>query len=69
MKEEDLYEGVKLYGTYVKTVKLPKTSGLADLTNQNTYIIYDHAHKRFYLMLIASSYRYIAIAEDLIEIY
>ncbi len=69
MKEEDLYEGLKLYGTFLKKVKLPRTNSLADLTNHNTYVIYDHCHRKYYIMMLASTYRYIAVAEDLTEMF
>lgn len=69
LKEDDLYENIKLYGTLVKVIKYPKTSTFADLTGHNTYVIYDHCHKKYYIMLLASSYRYIAVASDLTEMY
>lgn len=45
------------------------TNQHADLCNHNQYIIYDHAMKRYYVMQLASNYRYIAVAEDLSEMY
>lgn len=69
LNEDDLYEKVNLYGTLVKVVKYPKSSTMADLSSHNTYMVYDHCHKKFYIMLLASSHRYIAVAEDLHEMY
>ena len=68
-KEEDLYDSIKLYGTLIKTIRLPKTSSMADLTSHNTYIIYDHCHRKYYVLLLASNNRYIAVADDLSELY
>ena len=53
----------------MKSQKLPKLSSLADLTSHNTYITYDHCLRKFYILLLGSSYRYIAVAEDLSELY
>lgn len=67
IKEEDLYEKVNLYGTLVKVIKYPRSNTMADLTSHNTYLIYDQSHRKFYLMMLASNNRYIAVAEDLNE--
>jgi hypothetical protein len=32
-------------------------------------MIYDHSHKKFYILLLGSAYRYIAVAEDHTEMY
>jgi len=42
---------------------------MADLSSHNTYLIYNHSHKKFYILLLGSQYRYIAVAEDLSEMY
>lgn len=67
LKEEDLYERINLFGTLVKVVKHQSTSQLGDLSGHNTYIVYDHNCRKFYIMLLSSQQRYIAVAEDLVE--
>lgn len=42
---------------------------MSELSGHNTYVIYDHANKKFYMLLLASKERYIAVAEDLTEMY
>lgn len=53
----------------VKVVKYSRTTQLNDLCRHNCYLIYDHHHRKFYILQLASSYRYIAVAEDLHEMY
>lgn len=69
LNEEDLYERINLYGTLVKIVRHSRTSQLTDLSGHNTYIVYDHNCRKFYIMLLGSQQRYIAVAEDLTEMY
>lgn len=54
LNEEDLYERVNLFGTLVKIVRHPSTSQLNDLSGHNTYIVYDHNCRKFYIMLLGS---------------
>ena len=56
-----MFEEIKLYGTLIKTVKLQRNMDF----NSSTYLIYDHNYKKFYFMLIGSTNRYIAVAQDL----
>jgi hypothetical protein len=53
----------------VKQIQNPKTNSLADLSGHNTYVVYDHYNKKYYMVLLGNSHRYIAIAEDLTEMY
>jgi hypothetical protein len=53
----------------IKTIKLQRTGSIDDLSSHNTYMIYDHSHKKFYILLLGSAYRCIAVAEDLTEMY
>jgi hypothetical protein len=69
LNEEDLYDNIKLQGTLVKSIKLQRTGPLADLANHNLYIIYDHCYARYYILQVGSIHRYIAVAEDLTQMY
>ena len=53
-----MFEEIKLYGTYVKTIKLQRNLDF----NQNSYLVYDHTYSKFYLLLLSSTYRYIAVS-------
>jgi len=44
IREEDLYEPIKMKGTLVKTIQLQRSGPMADLTSHNTYLIYDHSY-------------------------
>jgi len=69
MNEREFYESVKLKGTFVKTIKLPRSGANADLSGYNSYVIYDHSYKKFYIMMLGAQSRFIAVAEDLFELY
>lgn len=63
LKEEDMLEDIKLYGTLVKAIKSQRMQDY----NSSTYITYDHLNKKFYVMLLGSNHRYIAVAHDFAE--
>lgn len=67
--ESELFEPIKLKGTLLKHIKLQRSGPFADISTHNTYLIYDHTHKKYYILLLGSAYRYIAVAEDLSEMY
>ena len=64
-----MFESIKLKGTFVKTIKLARSGATADLSSYNNYLIYDHTYKKYYLLQLGSSQRFIAVAEDLTELY
>ena len=54
LSERDFYESVKLKGTFVKTIRLPRSGSIADLSGYNSYIVYDHSYKKFYIMMLGA---------------
>ena len=69
LSERDFYESIKLKGTFVKTIRLPRSGSIADLSGYNSYVVYDHSYKKFYIMMLGAQSRFIAVAEDLGELY
>eukprot|EP00347_Sterkiella_histriomuscorum_P020695 403336831 len=61
--EDDLYEEIRLYGTFIKQIKMQRNTDFNNLT----YLTYDHVNKRFYFMLMGNNLRYIAVAQDLTQ--
>ncbi len=61
IKEEDMFEDLKLSGTYIKTIKLQKCQDFS----YTSFLTFDHTYKKFYFLLIGSTHRFIAVSQDL----
>ncbi len=58
LKEEDMFEEIKLHGTLVKVIKTQRNVDFS----YSTYITYSHPTKKFYLLLLGHNQRFIAVA-------
>ncbi|CDW79829.1 hect domain and rcc1-like domain-containing protein [Stylonychia lemnae] len=61
LKEEELFEDIKLMGSFLKQIKLQRVQDF----NCGRTLTYDHLNGKFYLLLFSNSTKYIYVAEDL----
>lgn len=64
VKEEDMFEEIKLYGTLIKVVKFQTRN--TDFS-YNSYLSYDHINKKYYLLLLGHNHRFIAVSQNLVD--